>query len=337
LTFILIERKNYEVPGIEKKLGLKASATCDVAFDRSEAQLVGQEGYGLVRYVIGMLNGARMSVASQGTGMATAAYREALKYATERIQFGQPLIEIPAVRRMLDRMEREIAAMRCLMIESARSVDRYHWRLIRLTEAGTNDREIRNDESIKKNERLASTLTPMSKYYMSEMCNSLIYDALQIFGGAGYIEEYDLARLYRDARITNIYDGTTQIQVNAAIGGIVSGMSEKGQFREHINAFFQTYEPSSLARELLEILEEVVRAYRALPGSSDKEGFAFEVVETATRLLNGLLLEKTVYQLAGDDRQAHRRKLTDDYHIDSIAIARGNLYRLQARATTAVT
>lgn len=204
LSFFIVEGKDIQVTGIEKKLGLKASATCEVVFDRAPAVLVGKEGFGLVKYVIGMLNGARMSVAAQGTGIATAAFFEARKYASERIQFGKPIAEIPAVAKMLERMEREIAAMRCLMIEAAASVDKYHWRSEYLKEDGADDRTIRNDEQIKKWEKLANILTPISKYYNSELCNSITYDAIQVFGGAGFIEEYDVARLYRDARITNI-------------------------------------------------------------------------------------------------------------------------------------
>ncbi|MCR9140950.1 MAG: acyl-CoA dehydrogenase family protein [bacterium] len=328
LSFFLVEGQHVEVTGLEKKLGLKASATCEVAFEKAPGHLIGEEGHGLSRYVIGMLNGARMSVASQGTGMATAAYYEARKYASERIQFGKPIAEIPAVKRMLRRMEREIAGMRALMIEAATSVDRYHWRALRMKEAQTPEREIRSDAQIRKWEKFANVITPMSKYYISEMCNSLIYDALQVFGGSGYCEEYDVARLYRDARITNIYDGTTQIQVNAAIGGITAGMSAKGNFREYLDQMFEKIPVSALLPELRANFEQTVEAYKGLPNAETKGELSFEVVHSATRLVIGLLLEKTAQKLEGEAR-AERLQLAHEYNVDSEAILAGNLIRMR--------
>ena len=327
LSFFLMEGKHVEITGIEKKLGLKASATCETAFENAPAHLIGHEGHGLSRYVIGMLNGARLSVASQGTGIATAAYYEARKYARARIQFGRPIIEIPAVNRMLRRMEREIAAMRCLMIEAARSVDRYHWKVLRLKESGDRDRAIKADPEIRRWEKLAGAITPMSKYYNAEMCNSLVYDALQVLGGAGYIEEYDLARLYRDARITNIYDGTTQIQVNAAIGGVVSGMSATGYFRSYLEGIMARIPTTAESREMFDRLDRVISLYRELQGSA-KEAHAFEVVETATRLLNGLLLEETAQRTSGDEAR-ERRALAHEYAVDSLGLAGAAELRLR--------
>lgn len=328
LSFFLVEGKDVEVTGLEKKLGLKASATCEVAFEKAPGHLIGEEGHGLSRYVIGMLNGARMSVASQGTGMATAAFYEARKYASERIQFGKPIAEIPAVKRMLRRMECEIAGMRALMIEAATSVDRYHWRALRMKEAKAPEREIRNDAQIRKWEKFANVITPMSKYDISEMCNSLIYDALQVFGGSGYCEEYDVARLYRDARITNIYDGTTQIQVNAAIGGITAGMSAKGNFREYLDQMFDQIPVSGLLPELRANFEQSVETYKELPNAEAKGELSFEVVQSATRLVIGLLLEKTAHKLEGEARE-ERLKLAQEYNVDSEAILAGNLIRLR--------
>lgn len=332
LSFFLVDGKDVQIIGLEKKLGLKASATCEVAFERAPAELIGQEGYGLVRYVIGMLNGARMSVASQGTGIGTAALFEARKYAEARIQFGKPIAQIPAVRRMLERIERETAAMRMLMIESARSVDRYHWRLLRQIEQGVNDRDIRNDEEIRRQEKVASTLTPMAKYYSSETCNSLAYDGIQVLGGAGFTEDYDLARIYRDARITNIYDGTTQIQVNAAIGGVTAGMAPAGHFRLYLQEFLDQHPISTEARETYDLYESIVSAYKGIGATETKEELAFEVVEAATRLVVGFLFDKSVARLSGA-AQEKRRAMARLYHIDSVALLGGHLHRLRARAS----
>jgi len=317
LSFFIVERKDYKITGIEKKLGLKASATCEVALEDSPGELVGQEGYGLVRYVIGMLNGARMGIAAQGVGISQAAYMEAKKYAAERIQFGKPIAEIPAVARMLSRMQREIAAMRCLMIEGATIVDRYQCPAF----AG------KETEDSKFWERIANTITPISKYYNSEMCNELVDDALQVFGGSGYTEDYDLARLYRDARITNIYDGTTQIQVNAAIGGVIAGMAERGVWRQYLDALEAEIGTIGIVKEIRAKFEEVVDAWRALEDRELKEGMSFEVVESAARLVNSLLLEKAALRCRDTST---RRRLNDAYHVDSLAIITGNTIRLRA-------
>ncbi|MBL8033954.1 MAG: acyl-CoA dehydrogenase family protein [Leptospiraceae bacterium] len=317
LSFFIVERKDYKVTGIEKKLGLKASATCEVALEDSPGELVGKEGYGLVRYVIGMLNGARMGIAAQGVGLATAGYMEAKKYAAERIQFGKPIQEIPAVARMLSRMEREIAAMRCLMVEGATIVDRYQC---------PEFNGVVSDEA-RYWEKIANTITPISKYYNSEMCNELIDDALQVFGGSGYTEDYDLARLYRDARITNIYDGTTQIQVNAAIGGVIAGMAAQGQWRQYLDSLTKQIGKNDAISDIRARFEEVVEAWRKFEDREVKEGMSFEVVESAARLVNSLLMEKAT--LRATDK-ATRAKLNAAYHVDSLATVTGNLIRLRA-------
>jgi alkylation response protein AidB-like acyl-CoA dehydrogenase len=317
LSFFIVERKDYKVTGIEKKLGLKASATCEVALEDSPGELVGQEGYGLVRYVIGMLNGARMGIAAQGVGLATAGYMEAKKYAAERIQFGKPIAQIPAVARMISRMEREIAAMRCLMIEGATIVDRYQCPAF----------NGQSTDDAKYWEKVANTITPISKYYNSEMCNDLIDDALQVFGGSGYTEDYDLARLYRDARITNIYDGTTQIQVNAAIGGVVAGMAPTGAWRMYLDSVNKLLGKNDALTEIRARFEEVVEAWRKFEDREVKEGMSFEVVESAARLVNSMLMEKAT--LRASDKVT-RAELNQAYHTDSLAIVTGNLIRLRA-------
>lgn len=317
LSFFIVDRKDYKITGIEKKLGLKASATCEVALEDSPGELVGQEGYGLVRYVIGMLNGARMGIASQGVGISQGAYMEAKKYAGERIQFGKPIAQIPAVARMLSRMEREIAAMRCLMIEGATIVDRYQCPMYNGSE----------NEDSKFWEKIANTITPISKYYNSETCNELVDDALQVFGGSGYTEDYDLARLYRDARITNIYDGTTQIQVNAAIGGVIAGMAPTGQWRTYLDRLGKLIGKNDAIAEVRAKFEAVVQAWRNFEDRELKEGMSFEVVESAARLVNSLLMEKAA--LRASDK-SHRAKLNAAYHVDSLAVVTGNLIRLKA-------
>ena len=334
LSFFLVEHKDYQVIGIEKKLGIKASATCEVVYENSKAHLVGKEGFGLVKYVMGMLNGARLSVSSQGTGMTTAALKEAEKYAKERIQFGKPIIEIPAVKKILEKIDRETSAMRCLMVEAALSVDRYLWDQKKDSEKLNGHAKEKNASSdftdvhsSKFWEKVANTLTPISKYYNSETANKMIYDALQVFGGAGFTEDYDLARLYRDVRITNIYDGTTQIQVNAAIGGIVSGMSEKGVFRKYLEHLSSFSKLPKIVLDSLKLLEEIVELYKNIPDSKTKEANSFEVVESAARVILSLLMEKAAN---AKSKLLEKRKLQNkQFHADSLAILEGNKIRLQ--------
>jgi alkylation response protein AidB-like acyl-CoA dehydrogenase len=326
LSFFLAEGKDYEITGLEKKLGIKASATCEVAYENTPAELVGQVGYGLVKYVMGMLNGARLSVSSQGTGISTAAFREAEKYAKERIQFGKPIIEIPAVKKMLNWMERETAAMRCLMIEAAGSVDKYQW---------TQDRNLEKDSRLAKEtkfwEKVANTLTPISKYYNSETCIQVVNTGLQVLGGAGFTEDYDLARLYRDARITNIYDGTTQIQVNAAIGGIVAGMGSNGVFREYLDRLeeeckrFSENSETHSTSELLKmksILSEIVESYKTHE-RDQKDMLSFEVVESAARVILSLLMERAALQ-SKSELSSKRREWANAFHRDTLARLHAN-------------
>jgi alkylation response protein AidB-like acyl-CoA dehydrogenase len=331
LSFFIAESSDYEIIGLEKKLGLKASATCEVAYDNTSAILVGKEGYGLVKYVMGMLNGARLGVSSQGTGLSTAAFKEAEKYAKARIQFGKPIIEIPAVKRMLDEMEIETAAMRCLMLEAAYSVDRYHW-----SQDIDYPRGSKEADEVKFWEKVANTLTPISKYYNSEASIKTVNTGLQVLAGAGYTEDYDLARLYRDVRITNIYDGTTQIQVNAAIGGIVSGMSPNAVFREYLkrlqsqgtqswNTEYSISATQSID-EMISLLEEIVSTYKEIEDRSTKEAYSFEVVESAAKVILSLLMDRALFRSKSPKREVWNKI----FFRDSLATIRANLFRIKS-------
>ena len=164
------------------------------------------------------------------------------------------------------------------------------------------------------------------------MCNSLIYDALQVFGGAGFTEDYDIARLYRDARITNLYDGTSQIQINAAIGGISAGMTAKGLFREYLDDWFAKTDASDLLAGLRATFEEVVETYKALPNADLKAELSLEVCNSAVRILIGLYMEQTAAKLKDADQREERLQLAREFNIDSEAILSGNLIRLKRGA-----
>ena len=330
LSFFIVDSRDVEVISIENKLGLKSSPTCEIAFENSKGDLIGEEGRGLTKFAMGMMNGARIGVANLGVGNATAAYTESLKYAEEREQFGKKIKDIPAVRKMLEKMEREVAAMRALHIEADYSIDMYHWRSEKLEEEGKTDREIRKDSQIQFWEKLANMFTPLAKYYTSEVANRIAYDGIQIHGGAGFVEDYDVARIYRDSRILSIYEGTTQLQMLAAIGGITAGMSEKGQLKGYLDKLTSKFEVSSASREMLQNLERAVEVYRALDSSENKSFIAFEVVETAARTINGLLLENITSLLEEGDQKDRYQKLSQEYNVDSLGLARNHLTRLEA-------
>ena len=202
---------------IEHKLGIHGSPTCELQFNGVPALLVGQRRLGLIRYVMSLMNGARIGVACQAIGIAQAAYEEALKYARKRVQFKHPIIDFPQVYDILARMKSRIQVARAITYEASRLVDLR--RVLEEREAG----DVSLRARLKEVSSCAALLTPMAKAYASEMAIEVTYDAIQIHGGTGYMQEFSVERLARDARITTIYEGTTQLQVVAAIVGIMSG------------------------------------------------------------------------------------------------------------------
>ena len=219
LSMFLVEAdETVRIRRIENKMGLHASPTCEIQFCRTPAELIGKRRFGLIRYAMAMMNGARLAVSAQAVGIAEAAYREAYQYAQQRIQFGQPINEIPPVYRMLLSMRAEIEATRALVYEAGRWVD-LKKACERRKEQGQLDSDGR--KRLKQADRLASVLTPLAKYYASEMGNRVCYQALQIHGGAGYMREFNVERHFRDVRVTNIYEGTSQLQIVAATGPLL--------------------------------------------------------------------------------------------------------------------
>jgi len=216
--FVVEADETVHIRRIENKLGICASPTCEIQFSNTPAHLLGRRRYGLIRCAMSMMNGARLAIAAQALGIAEAAYREARQYAEKRIQFGQPISSIPAVYRMLLSMRGEIEATRALVYETARWVD-----LAKAYEHGKKkeDRSAADRKRLRRADRLAAVLTPLAKYYASEMGNRVCYQAIQIHGGTGYMREFNVERHYRDIRITSIYEGTSQLQIVAAIGGLL--------------------------------------------------------------------------------------------------------------------
>jgi len=205
---------------IEHKLGIIGSPTCELVFKNAPAELVGQRKFGLIKYVMALMNGARLGIAAQSVGIADAAWREAVSYAKERVQFGSSISKFPAVYEMISKMKAKVDAIRSLLYETARFVDVY-----KAYEHISKERSLTPEErtELKAYQKLADIFTPMSKGLSSEVCNQVAYDALQIHGGSGFMKDYPIERIYRDARITSIYEGTTQLQVVAAVRGVTTG------------------------------------------------------------------------------------------------------------------
>jgi alkylation response protein AidB-like acyl-CoA dehydrogenase len=220
---------------LEEKLGIHGSPTCEIFFDNTPCQLIGERQRGLVTHFMSLMNGARIGISAQSLGIAEAAFRVARDYAASRVQYGVTIEKLPAVRDMLIDMKIFIEAGRALLYETSRIVDfelGYARRLKTDSRLRGNDnidkaevKQLKNDS--RKYKRYAGMLTPMSKYYCSEMCNRIAYDSIQVLGGSGYMRDYACERHARDARITTIYEGTSQLQIVAAVRGVCSGTAEK--------------------------------------------------------------------------------------------------------------
>ncbi len=209
-----------DVRHIEHKLGIHGSPTCELTYKNAKAELCGSTRLGLIKYVMALMNGARLGIAAQSTGLSQAAYNEALAYAKERRQFDTAIIDFPAVYDMLSRMKAKLDAGRSILYQTARYVDIYK-ALEDIARERTLTPEERQEQKLYS--RLADAFTPLAKGMNSEYANQNAYDAIQVHGGSGFIMEYKCQRLYRDARIFSIYEGTTQLQVVAAIRYITNG------------------------------------------------------------------------------------------------------------------
>ena len=205
---------------IEHKLGIHGSPTCELVYKNAKCELCGSTRLGLIKYVMALMNGARLGIAAQSVGVSQAAYNEGLAYAKERKQFDTAIIDFPAVYDMLSRMKAKLDAGRAILYQTARYVDIY-----KALDDIARERKLTPEERAeqKKYTRLADAFTPLAKGMNSEYANQNAYDAIQIHGGSGFIMEYKSQRLYRDARIFSIYEGTTQLQVVAAIRYITNG------------------------------------------------------------------------------------------------------------------
>ncbi len=295
---------------IEEKLGIHGSPTCELQFVSAPALLIGRRKRGLSTYVMSLMNGARLAIAAQGVGIAQAALSEALDYAAEREQFGRPIRQFPAVRRMLGEMHMKVETSRLLTYQTAVAVDMAD-NIDHLRSSGELE-ELPGGEELAGQRRywtqLARSLTPIAKYYATEMCNEVTYDALQVLAGSGYMRDYEVERLYRDARITTIYEGTTQIQHNAAIGYVMRGTLEERCAELHEQLAEAGGDPGMLEaladarRRLAEAIE-----YTREQEDDFRDLHAGGLVEAATTIYNGYLL------LEPAGRSEHKKALAEGY------------------------
>lgn len=273
---------------IENKMGIKGSPTCELVFKNAKAELCGARRMGLIKYVMALMNGARLGIAAQSVGVSEAAYREALSYAHDRKQFGKPIIEFPAVFEMISLMKAKLDASRSLLYETTRFVDVY-----KIYEDIARERSLTPEErqEMKKYQRLADAFTPMAKGMGSEFCNQNAYDAVQVHGGSGFMKDYACERIYRDARITSIYEGTTQLQVVAAIRHVTTGT-----YLNQINAYAaEEYAPetSELKERLVKMTALYEEALKTVVDNKDTEYTDFHarrLVEMAGHIIMGYLL-----------------------------------------------
>lgn len=223
LSMFIFDSKNnpgVTVRRIEHKMGIKGVPTCELVFSNAKAELCGERRLGLIKYIMALMNGARLGIMSQAVGLSEAAYQEAYAYAIERKQFGQTIDNFPAVYEMLSIMRAKTDASRAHLYETCRFVDMY-----KTLEDIQRERKLSPEErkELKYYTRLADAFTPIGKGLSTEFANQNVYDCVQIHGGSGYMKDYTCERLYRDVRITNIYEGTTQLQVVAAIRHVTTG------------------------------------------------------------------------------------------------------------------
>ncbi len=332
LSLFLVERdETVRIRRIEDKLGLHASPTCEVQYHNSPAVLIGKRRFGLLRYAMAMMNGARLAVAAQAVGIAEAAYREAYRYASQRIQFNKPVRQFPAVTRMLASMRGEIEAAHALVFETGLWVDRLKAYDEVLAESAAPDPELRQRQKMASS--LADALTPMAKFYATEMGNRVCYQAMQIHGGVGYMRDFNVERHYRDVRVTNIYEGTSQLQVVAATGKLLG---------HALDPLLERWSGSEVDAELEPLRDQLVEANALFMKTTDAlkakereviDYYAVDLVEMAAYLCNSWLL----MQDAG--REARKANLVRVYvgehlphiHSRSEAIMNAEPLPLQVR------
>ena len=290
LSMFIYDKRNggVTVRRIENKMGIKGSPTCELVYKNAKAELCGSRRLGLIKYVMALMNGARLGIAAQSVGVSEIAYREALAYAKDRRQFGKAIIEFPAVGEILSTMKAKLDAARSLLYATARFVDMY-----KIYEDIAKERSLTPEEraEMKYYSKLADACTPMAKGMGSEFCNQNAYDCIQIHGGSGFMKDYKCERIYRDARITSIYEGTTQLQVVAAIRHVTTGTYSK--FIEELDAteYSENLKPlQAKLQAMTAVYNEIVAKVADVKDTAYTDFMARRMVEMAGHIVMGYLL-----------------------------------------------
>ena len=291
LSMFIYDKRNggVDVRHIEHKLGIHGSPTCELTYKNAKAELCGSTRMGLIKYVMALMNGARLGIAAQSVGLSQEAYNEGLAYAKERAQFGEKIINFPAVYDMLARMKAKLDAGRSLLYQTACYVDIY-----KCLEDISRDRALTPEEKqeMKKYQRLADAFTPLAKGMNSEYANQNAYDAISIHGGSGFIMEYKSQRLYRDARIFSIYEGTTQLQVVAAIRYISNGtmLQNIKEMADSLVCSGTSAALKSRVERLIAIYEEALNNAKALDNQDAFDFLARRLYDMTCEIVMSLLI-----------------------------------------------
>jgi alkylation response protein AidB-like acyl-CoA dehydrogenase len=293
LSYFVFDRRDggLTIRRLENKMGIKGSPTAELVFTNAPAQLVGDRKLGLIKYVMSLMNGARLGVGAQSVGLCEAAYREALKYAQEREQFGKAIIEFPAVYELLASMKAKTDAGRTILYETSRYVDLYKSYEM-LEKAKTREFTAEEKAEYKLHKRNADMLTPMLKMFTSEWSNQVCYDSQQVHAGSGFMKDYPIERMYRDARITTIYEGTSQLQTVAAIRHVVNGNYLK-LIRDNYELHPLKGDLEFLRKELIAMTARYEAAVKKVQDANDGEYLDFHarrLVEMAGYIVMGYLL-----------------------------------------------
>lgn len=305
LSMFIYDKRNggVTVRRIENKMGIKGSPTCELVYKDAPCELVGSRRLGLIKYVMALMNGARLGIAAQSVGISEAAYREALAYAKDRRQFGKPIIEFAPVAEILSVMKAKLDASRALLYACSRFVDMY-----KIYDDIAKERALTPEEKkeAKYYSKLADAFTPLAKGMTSEFCNQNTYDCIQIHGGSGFMKDYACERLYRDARITSIYEGTTQLQVVAAIRHVTTGtyLNKIHEF-EAMEVVAEDEDVKTTLSFMTQQYAAAVEAVMGVKDSSYQDFMARRLVEMAGHIIMSYLLLEDCQRDASVRRSLH--------------------------------
>ncbi len=305
---------------IENKLGIHGSPTCELQFNDTPAELIGKRRFGLIKYTIDLMFRARMGIAAQALGIAQAAYEEALKYAKAREQFGKAIYEIPAVKNILLDMRVDLEINRSLLYDVTKLVDIKEKLEYKIENLKTDGKPFKEDAlRLKEITKIANLLTPISKYVTTEAANKIAYDSLQIHGGTGYMREFPIERLARDARITNIYEGTSQLQIVAAIGGVINDVLKDYFDKKATKNYSSGLDRlNGMLKEIREIFYESLKYVIDKKDNSFQDVAAKDLVELYSYIHMGYLVLEEAEELP------RKKFIANRYIISSLANAKKN-------------